>query len=160
MSLGARSWAVALCGGTVRASTIAVLCSSEVPLTAYAVAQIGGLSIPKTYGELRRLSEAGIVIAGTGPGGRRQYEVTDPDLRRLFERRAPILSWSEWVRQDTRRRSSARMHLSASKRIDLRRFPAARGTLPNASEFERPVEKDRDLRRGGARLSRLSRRLG
>ena len=159
MVAAARTWTEALCGGSTRASAIAVLCSSEVPLTAYAVAHIGALSIPKTYAELRRLSEAGVVTVSTGPGGRRVYEVTDPDLKRLFARRNTILSWDEWVRQDSRRRTSGSRSMSASRRIDLARFPASPGSLPNRAEFERPAAKDEDLRRAGVRRSRISRRL-
>jgi DNA-binding transcriptional ArsR family regulator len=127
-------------------------------MTAYKVAQVGELSIPKVYSELRRLTEAGVTEASVGPTGVRRFELTDPDLRRLLQRRAPIISWDEWIRQDTRRRQTPGILPTASKVIDLARYRPAPRSLPNWQEFVRPPEKDEDLRRAGAQVSNRHRK--
>jgi DNA-binding transcriptional ArsR family regulator len=159
MTALATPWVATLCGSATRGKALAVLANSDSPMTAYMVAKVGGLSIPKTYEELRKLAEAGVVVASPGAGSRVLYEMVDRDLRSLLQRREPILSWDGWVRQDATRRGSVRVPPTASRVIDLRRFPATPDKVPNLQEFLRAPEKDRDLERAGARRSRISRKL-
>jgi DNA-binding transcriptional ArsR family regulator len=76
---------VAAFGSATRVLTLAALANSNVPLTAYRVAKIGGLRPPKVYEELRRAKARGLVGESGG-----KHVLLDADLRTLVQRRARI----------------------------------------------------------------------
>jgi DNA-binding transcriptional ArsR family regulator len=146
---------IAVFGSETRVLTLAPLANSPRALTAYRIATMTGVQRTKVYRELARLAEAGIVEERvTGPG-RSEWELLDPDLRRLLRRRARIV-WAEDLGREApalARRTRRLMTAARQNPIDpaLLRKPL---TLRNPEDFVRSPAKDELLRRMGLRVSR------
>ncbi len=146
MTLEVAPGLVALFGSATRVRVMAPLANASRPMTAYRIATLSGVARTKINVEIRRLEEAGIVRSRTIEKGRRGWELVDPDLRSLLRKRIRIVwsrdleneipSWAERVRDSRSRREP----------IDARLL---KGPVRDPSDFLRPVEKDRILRRLG-----------
>jgi len=76
---------VAVLGSTTRAYSLAILAGTRIPLTAYRISKLAGLSPPNVYAELGRLEASGVV--------RRQREgwiLVDDKVRSLCEGAGPL----------------------------------------------------------------------
>jgi hypothetical protein len=139
-------------GSTNRLLTLAVLANADEPLTGYRVAKIANLPRQKVYPELRRSIESGLVRKTTSG-----FTLTDADVRILLRKRVRIRWDEEWDR--------ARWAQLATPNSELAEITQAlRGTrlfdpenrIPAAAlrELERVDEKNRTLRKYGARPSK------
>jgi DNA-binding transcriptional ArsR family regulator len=145
---------VAVIGSATRAYTLAILAGSRLPLTAYRIAKLAGLSPPNVYVELRKLARANIVTKGSAG-----WTLTDERVRTfcegkgpLFERRLSLEEKRRWSREN--RRTYSR----------LRRMPIPIGegwTGPEPKlmrEFSRSRTKNELLRAAGLRASEHKKR--
>ncbi len=141
---------VAVMGSVTRAYSLAILAGSRVPMTAYRIAQLGELSPPNVYLELRRLARDGVVAKR--PGG---WVLLDERVRAfcegrgpLFERRFSLEAKRKWYRENR-----SRIRTLRAQPIPERR--ARRGAEPRRMrEFRRSRTKDALLRAAGLKVSR------
>lgn len=153
-----------LFGGQGRALVLGVLASANGPLSGYRVAKLTGGQKIKVSAELKRLAEVGIVRQGRNAEGRTVWDLVDPDLRQLLRRRIRISFDQDW---DKGRPGSGEAVDRLLREIEESlpdanrnpRFYRPKGWKPNAEFREaigkmvRPAEKDRILRKYGARTS-------
>ncbi len=162
MPLEVDPWLVALFGSQTRIRTLAPLANASEPLTAYRIARTSGVQRIKVYSELRRLAAAGVVRARPAGADRSEWELLDPDVRRLLRRRARVVWYGSLVREapEMARRARVVMAEYAKDPIDLSRFKAEPSKVSNPEEYRRPPEKDRFLAALGRPTSSHSRRSG
>lgn len=149
---------VALFGSEDRVRTLAALANADAPLTAYRVATIVGMKPPNVYRELKRLVRFNEVARSPTPQGTLGWKLTDADVRALLRRRLRIV-WSEDLlrgRSERGRRAALAVRRSARIPLDLSQFKP--GRPPTAAAVRRRMDKDRVLRRAGARTSVRTRR--
>jgi hypothetical protein len=143
---------ISLFRGETRVLTLAALSNAGGPLTGYRVTKLTGAQPTKVYEELRQLASSGIIKEATTERGRRGWEISDPDLQSFFKRRVRVFSAEAWTRavdERVRRRKAIPDPL-----LDLSRYRANPGAVPNRKEFERSPGKDRILAAAGLRPSR------
>lgn len=148
-----------LFGGETRAKVLGLLAGSREPRTGYEVSKALGINPSKVYGVLRGLEGAGILAAIPDPSGYTRYLVADADLRRFLLKRVRISLEDDWLAPSAVADRESLREAARRLRVDVR-APGGR-SMPavNASEFERPPEKDRALRRiAAARARRPSRK--
>ena len=134
---------VTLFGSETRVRTLAVLAGAHQPLTAYRVAKVGEIPIPKAYEELRRLGKAGLVRKESAG-----WVIQDQDVARLLRKRLRIRWADDWFAELNRRRD---------RKVPPASGRAARppkGWKPRDPErFVRSPIKDEILRRMGLKQS-------
>ncbi|MGA7922836.1 MAG: hypothetical protein WCA77_02535 [Thermoplasmata archaeon] len=146
----------ALFGSRTRLLTMAVLANADEALTGYRIALIAGLPRVKVYPELRK-GLATKLLAKERAG----YRMIDPDIRALLRRRIRIRWSDEWDRARKNWNAETPNRLvellkSIPESPDYLRpkgwkpSPAARRAI---REMERPVSKNKLLRRRGLRTS-------
>lgn len=159
MALEIDPWLTALFGSETRVRTLAPLANAAEPLTAYRVAQLGGVQRIKVYAELRRLAEAGVVAERPTGANRSVWMLSDSEVRRLLQRRARVVRSEDWFLGERRRaqraKNAATEPTSWFETARYRRNPAVAARY--AREIERPSEKDEVAARVGARVSRKRR---
>ncbi|MGA8302726.1 MAG: hypothetical protein WA691_05785 [Thermoplasmata archaeon] len=142
---------LAMCGSETRLRTLAVLASAYRPMTAYRVAKVGEVPVQKAYEEMRRLSEAGLV-AWRGGG----WALIDDDVRALLRRRVRFRWDEDWDRARSGKAGKVMADLDRI-RSEVRGLdfydPDNRISRAARQELERDSEKNRILRRYGARVS-------
>ena len=159
MALEVDTGLLTLFGSETRVRTLATLASASEPLTAYRIAQMVGVQRTKIYGELRRLDAAGIVRGRPTGKGRSDWELIDPDIRRLLRRRARIVSVDDLAAGASRLARSTREILKARRKNPIAtRLLGDPRTIRNPEDFARPPEKDQVLASLGLRTSRHTKR--
>lgn len=141
-----------LFGSQVRAATLGALANARRPLTAYRVAKMTGAQVIKVITELRRLERAGLIDRTRPERGPVGWFLLDGSLREFLRRRVRIVWWSDWDEE-----VGARVRSPASNprvRVELSRYRADPGAVPNPREFTRPIRKDRLLAEAGLPVSR------
>jgi hypothetical protein len=144
---------VALFRGEIRAATLAVLASARNPLTGYRIAQIARKQRIKVNSELKTLLDIGLVSRAAATTGNPGWVLTDPDLRRYFQRTMRI-SWSEdWFtgRAARQKRNLAFLRKLARNPVDLTKFSGYKPPFPE--EFAGRAETDKELAALGLRQS-------
>lgn len=117
-------------GSSTRGNILEGLAFSREPLTAYRLARIYNMNVAKVYGEIKRLSDLGLIrptsmTRGVG------YELVDEDLKSLalkFSSRVQTLE--SWQAEESRR---------ARFRMGLERVPPF--------SLGRPTEMDESVQR-------------
>jgi len=115
-----------LLGSVNRGNIVEALTLAEEPLTSYRVATAYNMNVAKTYLEMKKLAQLGMVKStkmrrGTG------YVLADEDLRRLaLKLSSRVVTYSEWA-SDEAKKARFRAGLVVAKRISLGRARAGRG---------------------------------
>jgi len=138
MKFGVDSRLVTVFGSEARVRTLAVLANARRPITAYRVGIVGGVSMPKVYSEISRLSNAGLLERR-----RNGWVLVDEDIRRLMQRRVRI-SWSEdWLEGERERaRRAERIIAEPDLWFDISKYRSNSSIAAQyAKEFRRPPEK-------------------
>ncbi|MGI0133218.1 MAG: hypothetical protein ACREDK_09085 [Thermoplasmata archaeon] len=136
---------VAVFGSETRVRVLAVLANAFRPLTAYRVAKVGGVSIPKAYRELERLEKAAVVVHRKNGFVLAETSRAVGDLIATKVR----LSWDkDWEAEQIRERAEMESLLARLSRIPCRR--PSKGFVPKHPElYRRSPTKDRILREMG-----------
>lgn len=88
-----------LLGSITRASVVEALAFGKKPLSAYRIARMYNLNIPKVYLEIKRLSKMGLVTALQGRKGI-EYTLNDESIRTLATKLGSrTILYSEWRAQ-------------------------------------------------------------
>jgi DNA-binding transcriptional ArsR family regulator len=137
-------------GSVTRAYTLAVLSGTRLPITAYRIAKLAGLSAPNVYVELRRLASAGVVERRAGG-----WLLTDERARAFCEGRGPLFERVLSLEAKGRWGRENRGRLSRLRSEPLPRGVAWTGPEPRIMrQFSRSPTKNRLLRAAGLRVSR------
>jgi hypothetical protein len=148
------SGVVATFGSATRVLTLAPLASATAPMTAYRIATVSRLQRIKVYAELRRLALSGVTREVKLGKNRSGWELVDPDIRQLLQRRVRITWYGDWQRGTAERAKRADAMIAEAGRWDPSRYgPPNRSAVSNPEEFVRPPEKDRVLARMGLKTS-------
>ncbi len=147
--------AIVVLFGRDRSRVLGVLANSSVPLTGYAISRLSGSQRIKVSAELGKLAAASLVKAVGSGKVRRLWTLTDPGLCQFFRERVRIVSSQELRSRAERAALSEPEAVRWANSVDLRGLRPS--SKVNLSEFRRPVDKDRALRRAGLRPSRRAR---
>ena len=149
-----------LFGSRARLLTMAVLANADEPLTGYRVSKIAGVPAQKVYPEIKKGVETGAVKEAKGG-----FVLSDPDIRKLLQRRVRIRWDEEWdrAREGWDEATSAVLAAGLSsiheKLRSNRYYLRPKGWKPSpetmkvVAEMKRPPAKDAAIRRAGGRTS-------
>jgi hypothetical protein len=160
MTLAIDPWLAALFGSGARVRTLAPLANTDEPMTAYRIAKLVGLQRIKVYSELRHLARAGVVRELRVGEKRSVWFLSDPDVRRLLQKRARVVSVNDIERAAPGLARQSRAFRAAYVRnpIDLSRFKSEPSKVGAHEEYRRSPAKDRVLASLGLRTSSRTRR--
>jgi hypothetical protein len=142
---------IAFCGSETRVLTLGVLANSKGPMTGYRVAKVAGVQPIKVYRELDRAVESGLVERSS-----RGYQLVDPDLIRLLQKRFRVTWSGSWFADEKAREARARRAgLTTDNWFDPSRYRRNPSVAKHfATEIERPSEKDSSDAMGTEVISR------
>lgn len=143
----------AVFGSRDRVRTLAVLANANSSVTAYRIAKTAGIKPPNIYRELSRLAAVGEVRRVRTPEGEVGWELADPDLRRLLQKRWRLLWADDLLRDQGEReeRIASMFSLAGRASLDLSKY-RSKEPVPLAA-LRRRLEKDRILASRQARTS-------
>jgi DNA-binding transcriptional ArsR family regulator len=139
---------VTLFGSKTRVRTLAVLASAARPMTAYRIAKVGEVAIPKVYAELPKLSRAGIV--GHRDDG---WVLLDDDVRSLLRKRVRIAWAQDFIAESERMGPARKATLARLAKLPPPKFDTKGWTPKHPKRLMRHRGKDRILRQMGLRRS-------
>ena len=140
-------------GSSDRVRTLAVLANANSPLTAYRIAKTVEVKPPNIYRELAKLAAVNEVRRAKTPEGEGGWELVDPDLRSLFQKRWRVLWATDLIRARREEKDRITSMFARARRssADLSRY-TSKAPVPTRV-LRRRLEKDRVLLRRGARAS-------